>query len=201
MLLSKGFYHSSIERNISQTGGNWVLLHDEKGGICVLNPFQAGDSGAEVRVEAAHYSQNSRLPTCSLFSMKNVLRWWEVLGKAVCRPVVKVTQQACKNGGTTSLWFGVAACLGHLLRRHQKDLLQQQKYRSRCGSSLFCSRAKQFSPCLCRKASDVHVQLGDVPEPKSCFNMFQGEYSIRDPTSALLCLAFAWMNMNEHAAF
>ena len=122
-------------------------------------------------------------------------------GKAVCRPVVKVTQQACKNGGTTSLWFGLAACLGHLLRRHQKDLLQQRKYRSRCGSSLFCSRAKQSSPCLCRKASDVHVELGDVPEPKSCFDMFQGEYISRDPTSALLCLAFAGMNMNEHAAF
>ena len=105
------------------------------------------------------------------------------------------------NGGTTSLWFGLAACLGPLLRRHQKDLLQQRKYRSRCGSSLFCSRAKQFSPCLCRKASDVHVELGDVPEPKSCFDMFQGEYISRDPTSALLCLAFAGMNMNEHAAF
>ena len=165
------------EPSAKQAGIEFCFM-TKKGGICVLNPFQAGDSGAEVRVEAAHYSQNSRLPACSLFSMKNVLRWWEVLGKAVCRPVVKVTQQACKNGGTTSLWFGVAACLGHLLRRHQKDLLQQRKYRSRCGSSWFCSRAKQFSPCLCRKASDVHVELGDVPEPKSCFNMFQGEYTI-----------------------
>ena len=58
MVLAKGFYHSSIERNISQTGGNCVLLHEDKGGICVLNPFQAGDSGAEVRVEAAHCSQS-----------------------------------------------------------------------------------------------------------------------------------------------
>ena len=175
MLLSKGFYHSSIERNISQTGGNWVLLHEEKGGFAFSIHFRlvivALKSGSKQRIIL-------RAPGCLLVHfflwrlwrmMKNVLRWWEVLGKAVCRPVVKVTQQACKNGGTTSLWFGLAACLGHLLRRHQKDLLQQRKYRSRCGSSLFCSRAKQFSPCLCRKASDVHVQLGDVPEPKSCF--------------------------------
>jgi hypothetical protein len=44
------------------------------------------------------------------------------------------------------------------------------------------------------------VELGDVPETKSCFDMFQGEYISRDP-SVLLCLAFAWMNMIEHAAF
>ena len=79
MLLSKGFYHSSIERNISQTGGNWVLLHEEKGGFAFSIHFRLVIVALKSGSKAAHYSQSSRLPTCSLFSMKNVLRWWEVL--------------------------------------------------------------------------------------------------------------------------
>ena len=69
----------------------------KKGGICFLNPFQAGDSGAEVRVEAAHGSQSSRLSTCSscLFTLFNE-ECVEMMGsgKVVCRPAVKVIQQA-----------------------------------------------------------------------------------------------------------
>ena len=54
MLLSKGFYHSSIERNISQTGGNWVLLHEEKGGFAFSIHFRlvivALKSGSKQRI-------------------------------------------------------------------------------------------------------------------------------------------------------
>ena len=87
------------ETSAKQAGIEFCFMR--KKGDLVLNPFQAGDSGAEVRVEAAHYSQ---IQVAYTFFYEECIEMMGSSGKAVCRPVVKVAGMKWRNHFTL-VWF------------------------------------------------------------------------------------------------